>query len=60
MNINLSPIFIIIATILAIFFPAKLIDAIRNPNEEKSQDSEMKACFMFGAIVLIILLMINS
>ena len=55
MIINLA---IIIATILGVLFPAYLIDAIRC-NDEKDNNSKEKAC-IFGAIVFITLLLINS
>lgn len=56
MIINLA---IIIATILGVLFPAYLIDAIRC-NDKKDNNSKEKACIIFGAIVFITLLLINS
>ena len=50
---------IVIATILGVLFPAYLIDAIRS-NDEKAEKSKVKACIVFGAIVLITLMIINS
>lgn len=50
---------IVIATILGVLFPAYLIDAIRS-NDEKAENSKVKACIVFGAIVLITLMIINS
>ena len=50
---------IVIATILGVLFPGYLIDAIRS-NDEKAENSKVKACIVFGAIVLITLMVINS
>lgn len=56
MGINIA---IIVATALGILFPAYLIDAIRG-DDEKSEDSKAKACIVFGALVFITLVIINS
>ena len=50
---------IVIGTILGILFPAYLINAIRC-NDEKAENSKVKACLVFGAIVFIALTIINS
>ena len=50
---------IVVASILGVLFPAFLIDAIRG-NDEKAEKSKVKACVIFGAIVLIALMVINS
>ncbi|MBR5520371.1 MAG: hypothetical protein IKU54_00070 [Oscillospiraceae bacterium] len=56
MSINVA---IVIATILGVIFPAYLIDAIRS-NDEEAENNKVKACIVFGAIVLITLMIINS
>ena len=50
---------IVIATILGMLFPAYFIDAIRCQDQE-AEKSKVKACLVFGAIVLITLVMMNS
>ena len=50
---------IVIATILGILFPAYFIDAIRC-KDEKAKKSKFMACFLFGTIVFITLLIIRS
>ena len=50
---------IVVGTILGILFPAYLIDAIRC-NDEKAEKSKVKACLVFGAIVFIALVLINT
>ena len=50
---------IVIGTVLGILFPAYLIDAIRC-KEEKAEESKVKACLVFGAIVFITLTIMNS
>lgn len=50
---------IVIATILGILFPAYVIDAIRG-KDEKAENSKVKACIVFGAIVFIALVIIRS
>lgn len=56
MLINIA---IVLATILGILFPAYLIDAIRCEGK-KAEESKQKACVVFGAIVLITLMILRS
>ena len=55
----MTTIAIILATILAFLFPAYLIHAIRC-EEEKATSFKAKACLTFGALVFIVLALINS
>ena len=57
---RLVDIMILVATALAVMFPACLINAIRNEDEEKAENSKVKACILFGAIVFISLCIVNS
>ncbi len=56
----MTAICIILATVLACLFPACLIDAIRSQDETIAYNARNRACVMFGAIVLCILLVANS
>jgi len=55
---------ILLATVLAFFFPACLIDAItqtlRGEDKAKVESSRAKACTTFGMLVFITLCLINS
>ena len=53
-------IMIIVATILGIAFPAYLINAIRSSDEDIASNNKVKACMVFGALVFILLAMVNS
>lgn len=53
-------IMIIVATILGIAFPAYLINAIRSSDEDIASNNKVKACMVLGALVFILLAMVNS
>lgn len=57
---DISGIAILAATALAMFFPAYCIDAIRAADEKQASDSKAKACLVFGILVFITLVLINS
>lgn len=57
---DLETVAIFIATILACMFPAHLINAIRNPDEQKASDSKWLSCILFGIWTFLLLLVINS
>lgn len=50
---------VIIMTILGCIFPAKIIEAIRSDDEEKSERNKIAACVCFGGIVLMIGMFLN-
>ena len=57
----MDTIIILLTTVLAVAFPACLVDAIRNTDEEEAvANSRVKACLLFGAIVFLTLAFINS
>lgn len=41
-------------------FPAYLINAIRSSDEDIASNNKVKACMVFGALVFILLAMVNS
>jgi len=51
---------IIIMTVLAFFFPGRLINAIRAEDEEKARSAKIGACVLFGLIVFLMGALINS
>lgn len=56
----MSDIAVIVMTVLAFFFPGRLITAIREQDEEKAQRAKVHACLLFGAIVFLMGLFLNS
>ncbi len=56
----MDTIIIFLTTALAIAFPACLVDAMRNTDEEQAENSKVKACLIFGAMVFLTFLFINS
>lgn len=60
LSMYLDDIAILTASVLGIIFPACLINAIRNPDKEAAESSKTKACILFGAIIFLTLLVINS
>lgn len=57
---RLVDIMILVATVLGIAFPAYLIKAIRSVDEDAASDSTTKASIIFGALVFIGLVVVNS
>lgn len=51
---------ILVATVLALLFPACLITAIRSEDEKTANSSKTKACVLFAAIVFLLGALINS
>ncbi len=57
---RLTDIMIIIATVLGTAFPVYLINAIRSSEEDIASSNKIKACIIFGALVFILLAIVNS
>ena len=51
---------ILVMTILAFFFPACLIKAIRTGDEEKAKSAKVGACILFALIVFLMGVLVNS
>ena len=51
---------ILIATALAVIFPACFVNAICNEDEEKAENSKVKALSLFGAIIFISLCVVSA
>lgn len=51
---------IIIMTVLAFFFPGRLINAIRTEDEEKANSAKVGACILFAAIVFLMGVFLKS
>ena len=57
---RIADIAIIVMTILAFLFPARLINAIRAEDEEKAKSAKIGACILFAAIVFLMGAFLNS
>lgn len=57
---NIRSILVYIATVLAVMFPASLLNAIHAQDEESYKANKTKACLIFGALIFIIMLFLNS
>ncbi len=57
---KLVDIAIIVSTILASFFPAFLINAIRSPDEDQAAAAKGKACATFAVLIFLALCVVNS
>ena len=53
-------IFIIIAAVLGMMFPYYLITAIRSSDTDKYETAAIKCCLIFGALVLVSLMVLRS
>ena len=51
---------IIVVSVLGACFPACLINAIRNENEDKAEKSKIAACIIMGIIIFTIMALIRS
>ncbi len=56
----MSDIAVIVMTVLALFFPGRLINAIRAEDEEKAKSAKFGACILFAAIVFLLGVLANS
>lgn len=56
----MSDIAVIVMAVLALFFPGRLITAIREQDEEKAQRAKIHAGLLFGAMVFLMGLFLNS
>lgn len=57
---HIADIAILIMTVLAFLFPARLINAIRAEDEEKAKSAKVGACILFAAIVFLMGVFLNS
>lgn len=57
---NIRSILVYTATILALMFPAALLNASRAQDEETFKANKTKACLLFGALIFIIMLFLNT
>lgn len=51
---------LIIAVVLAVMFPAYLIDAIKIQDEQTAKDKKERACLIFGGLVFIVMILLIS
>ena len=56
----MSDIAVIVMTVLAFFFPGRLITAIRAEDEEKAASAKFGACVLFALIVFLMGVLANS
>lgn len=57
---HLADYIVIIMAILGFTFPALLIHAIRDDDADKASKSKVLSCLCFGAIILLIGVLLNS
>jgi len=57
---RVADIAILMMTVLAFLFPARLINAIRAEDEEKAASAKFGACVLFALIVFLMGVLANS